>query len=183
MHINSRIPVNCYQSHHLWNWNAIFVKVSSWAVTLSIAPSLELKQNSSLNMVPPPRLSIAPSLELKPKTWDIIAMCITLSIAPSLELKQGSKVKGIRFATAINRTIFGIETQQNHLIVLRYTTINRTIFGIETVLPTQVSTDFVNYQSHHLWNWNGTTNLPIKTAPPSINRTIFGIETCSFERE
>ena len=211
-----------YQSHHLWNWNATASRCWPWKiaainrtifgietffwrivledVTLSIAPSLELKRGCQAPVSLQYLLSIAPSLELKrfpggkPRrrrryyqshhlwNWNVwVGWCdgyaLPLSIAPSLELKP------FRWQNALWKLLI---YQSHHL------------WNWNGLFP-HVHQYGHLYQSHHLWNWNTYAfdchtqtgrlsiapslelkqSLAICTKFPllTINRTIFGIET------
>ena len=145
----------CYQSHHLWNWNPRTTPRQIPQISLSIAPSLELKHSLPvwLRFV---RSSINRTIS-GIETRDLAfrrRMDVALSIAPSLELKLEKSNAEMVF------TIY----QSHHLWNWNYLQLIMRLFSIMlSIAPSlelkraiQASSIWCTtvYQSHHLWNWN-----------------------------
>ena len=169
-------------------------------ITLSIAPSLELKQNSFITseLIQPPINRTIFGIETM-KFFTHTLQVFLLSIAPSLELKRGNATGAGKEVNAINRTIFGIETAYSLLgLQLCSLSINRTIFGIETRNLNWISSRTwlsiaPSLELKHTKSADLSRNMYLSIAPSlelklkgegwfssagrAINRTIFGIET------
>ena len=170
-------------------------------LNLSIAPSLELKHHTRVNVSA--RLIFYQSHHLW--NWNKISACggsasPPLSIAPSLELKPVS-FGGIMHQGAFYQS-HHLWNWNKELRFLQIKHINLSIAPSLELKPTNRQPDNCRlepYQSHHLWNWNDRSKCQwwytyfLSIAPSlelkqwmrgipqvmafAINRTISGIET------
>ena len=178
MRATNKIIVHCtYQSHHLWNWNVrsqllrrtpfsinrtifgietpirshqqgtrLSINRTIFGIETSILADRQREARHAINRtifgietVKPVFLeclcilSIAPSLELKQVKQKEQLFAFWLSIAPSLELKQ-------LFYTVCYAPFFLLSIAPS--------------LELKRINPCKIPRKCINYQSHHLWNWN-----------------------------